>query len=150
MIMISAAVEVARPAADVWAIVADYARDPEWRCGVTAMTASGPLAVGMTTDEQMRFVGKRYRNGGVVETVGPDQTFTWRTTSGVEASGRQTVETLNPKRCRLRLETTVVPGGLERLLAPVLGRLLQRNLTGDAARLRTLAEREVHSVAPPP
>jgi len=141
--VIGIAVEVAitRPAAQVWNVVADYARDPEWRRGVTAMEPSGPLAVGTTTDERMRFAGKGYRNGGVVETVGPGPTFTWRTTSGVTAAGRRTVEALGPDRCRVRLETTVEPSGFERLLAPVLGRLLQRNLAGDAARLRELVER---------
>ena len=141
MITIAAEVEIPRPAADVWAVVADYARDPEWRRGVTSMEPSGPLAVGTTTDERMRFAGKTYRNGGLVETVGPERTFTWRTTSGVEARGRRTVDDLGPERCRVRLETRVRPLGVERLLAPVLGRMLQRTLTGDAARLRELAER---------
>lgn len=148
MITASAAAEVARPAADVWAIVADYARDPEWRQGVTAMAPSGPLAAGTTTDERMRFAGRHHRNRGIVETVGPDRTVTWRSTSTVDAAGRRTVEALGPNRCRLRLEITVVPRGIEWLLAPVLGRLLQRSLTGDAARLRTLVEREVHTAAP--
>ena len=140
MITIAAEVEVARAAADVWAVVSDYARDPEWRRGVERMTPSGPLQVGTTTDERMRFAGRGYRNAGVVESVGPGTTFAWRTTSGVEAAGRRTVEEAGPGRCRVRLLTQVRPRGAERVLAPVLGLLLQRHLTGDARRLAALAE----------
>ncbi|HZG89456.1 MAG TPA: hypothetical protein VEZ42_04515, partial [Pseudonocardia sp.] len=90
--------------------------DPDWRARVSTMDPSppGPARPGQTTDERLRFAGKAYRNGGVVEAVGPGRTLTWRTTSGVDADGRRTVEELPGGRCRVRLETTVRsrrPGG---------------------------------------
>ena len=45
MLELSAEITVDRPAALVWATVADYGRDPQWRAGVTTMdpTPSGPV-----------------------------------------------------------------------------------------------------------
>jgi hypothetical protein len=145
MITVATEIEIGRTAADVWAVVADYSRDPEWRRGVERMEPSGPLRVGTTTDERMRFAGRTYRNAGVVEMVGPGTTFAWRTTAGVEAAGRRTVEETGPDRCRVRLLTQVRPSGAERVLAPVLRLMLQRNLTGDARRLAALAEDRIRT-----
>lgn len=137
-----AEVDVQRPAAQVWAILADYDRDPEWRRGVATMAPApaGPVRPGTTTDERIRFAGRGYRNGGVVTDVEPGTRFTWRTTSGVAARGSRAVTELGPTRCRVRLERQIRPRGLERVLAPVLAPLLRRALTADAAALRGLAE----------
>ncbi len=132
--------EVDRPADEVWSVVGDYRRDQEWRAGVATMDPSPPAPArpGQTTDEHLRFAGRDYRSGGVVETVGPGRTLTWRTTSGVDAEGRRTVEELPGGRCRVRLETTVRPHGMDRVFAPMLGVLLRRRLAGDLRRLAAL------------
>ncbi|GAA3244621.1 hypothetical protein GCM10017691_50880 [Pseudonocardia petroleophila] len=141
-IEIAEQVDVARPAAQVWTVVADYAGDPRWRAGVAAMdpAPAGPVRPGQTTDERMRFAGRAYRNAGVVGSVGPGRTFTWRTTDGVDAAGSRTVTDAGPDRCTVRLELRVRPHGVERVLAPVLRVLLRRGLRGDLARLRALVE----------
>lgn len=142
-IEMTAEIDVDAPADAVWALVADYARDPEWRAGVDAMDPAppGPVRPGTTTDERMRAFGSRYRNGGIVDDVRPGERFTWRTTSGVDADGSRAVHALGPGRSRVRLETRVRPQGAQRLMAPVLGILLRRNLSADAERLRALVER---------
>lgn len=142
MITMSTSVDVARPADLAWSVLGDYDQDPRWRRGVSTMAPSppGPARPGTRTDEHLRFAGRWYRNGGIVLTVGPGRSLTWRTTSGVEAEGTRGVEDLGPGRCRVHLETQVQPTGLERLLSPVLGAALRRNLAGDAERLRTLLE----------
>lgn len=141
----SAETDVDAPAAAVWALIADYGRDPEWRDGVATMAPSppGPVRPGTTTDEQMRAMGRDYRNGGVVGEVEPGVRFTWRTTSGVDADGARTVHDLGDGRSRVRLEVRLRPQGAQRLLAPVLRAVLRRGLVADAARLRALAERAV-------
>ncbi|MCO1660237.1 SRPBCC family protein [Pseudonocardia humida] len=143
MIGLRVETEVDGPAARVWELLGDYRRDPEWRAGVTTMDPSpaGPAAPGQTTDEQMRFAGRAYRNGGRVESVGPGRTLSWRTTSGIDADGSRTVEELPGGRSRVRVQTNVRPDGVNRLLAPVLGVLLRRQLVGDLRRLRALVER---------
>lgn len=141
----TAETDVDAPAAAVWALVADYDRDPEWRDGVTTMAPSppGPVRPGTTTDERMRAMGRDHRNGGVVGEVEPGVRFTWRTTSGVDADGARTVRGLGDGRSRVRLEVRLRPQGGQRLLAPVLRAVLRRGLVADAARLRALVERAV-------
>jgi uncharacterized membrane protein len=138
----TAAIEIDRPADEVWRVVADYARDAEWRTAVIAMVPSpaGLVREGTTTTEDLRVGGRRYHSDGVVTAVEPGARFTWHTTAGADASGSRSVEALGPDRCRVRLELTVRPSGLERLLRPVLAPVLRANLRADAAHLRDLVE----------
>jgi uncharacterized membrane protein len=142
-IEVRATIDVSGPAVRVWAVLADYRRDPEWRAGVRDMDPRppGPAEPGQLTDERMRFAGRGYRNGGRVESVGPGRELRWRTTSGVDADGSRAVDELPDGRCRVRLETHVRPHGMDRLFAPVLGPLLRRQMRGDLRRLRLLTER---------
>jgi hypothetical protein len=131
------------PADRVWAVVADYARDPEWRTGVITMVASpaGLVAAGTTTVEQLRLGGRTWRNDGTVTAVDPGTHFTWRTTAGADARGARSVEPIGPGRCRVTLELVVTPRGSERLLAPFLARLLTRNLRRDLRQLAHVVDR---------
>lgn len=139
-ITLSTEIDIAAPAPATWAVVADYGRDPEWRHGVETMAPSpdGVVVAGTTTAEVLRLGGRTYRNRGVVTAVEPGRTFAWRTTSGADATGSRAVVPLGRDRCRVRLELRVTPHGAERLLAPVLRRMLARNLAADAGRLAVL------------
>lgn len=143
VIDLSADVDIDRPAAAAWAVVADYRRDPQWRRGVRRMAPSpaGPVTVGTTTDEVLRLAGSTYRNRGEVTAMAPGSAFAWHTTAGADADGSRTVTPLTDDRCRVRLTLTVRASGMQRLIAPLLSYLLQRNLSGDAERLRELVER---------
>jgi uncharacterized membrane protein len=136
-------VDIDRPAQDVWALLADYGRDPDWRAGVLSMTADPPgrAAPGTTTAEVMRFAGRTLRNNGMIVRVGPGHQLAWRTTSGIDANGVRAVEPRGPHHCRARLATRVRPHGFDRLLAPLAHLLLQWRITRDGRRLRSLAER---------
>ena len=135
-------IEIERSAAVVWAVVADYRRDPEWRIGVVTMDPQPPDLVrpGTTTAEELRFGGRTYHNDGVVTEVDRGSRFSWRTVRGADAAGSREVVALGPDRCRVRLELVVRPATIERLLRPVLARMLRRNLVGDLARLRALVD----------
>lgn len=134
--------DVDAPAETAWRVVADYARDVEWREGVIRMvpTPTGPVQVGTTTDEEMKVAGTTYRNAGEVVTVTPGARFEWRTTAGALAHGSRQVTSINPGRCRVRLELHVTPTGFNRLFARVLTRMLDKTLAGDVQRLRDLVE----------
>ncbi len=66
--------------------------------------------------------------------------LSWRTTSGTPSHGARRVTPLGPSRTRVDLELTVGVRAGQRLLRPVLSRLLARTLREDAARLRALVE----------
>jgi uncharacterized membrane protein len=136
--------DIEAPAALAWRVVADYARDVEWRKGVLRMvpTPSGPVRVGTTTAEEIKVAGKSYRNDGEIVAVEPGTRFEWRTTAGVVAHGARAVAPIDAHRCRVQLELHVTPSGLDRLLAPVLSRMLDKAMVADLLRLRHLVERE--------
>ena len=145
--------DIDAPAAVAWSVVADYARDVEWRAGVMQMvpTPMGPVQVGTTTAEAMKVAGKTYRNDGEVVAVEPGARFEWRTTAGAVAHGARQVTQLGPARCRVRLELHVTPTGLNRLFAPMLTKVLDKGLSGDVERLRLLveADADLESVSSP-
>ena len=136
----TASITVPRSAAEVWAVVADYDRDPEWRDGVETMapSTSGPAMVGTTTAEVLHLGGRTYRNGGVVTAVEAGRRLEWRTTSGADARGSRTVRATGAGRCEVSLELHVRYHGVQRLLAPVLTPMLRKGLHTDLARLAQL------------
>lgn len=123
-----------------WEVVADYARDPDWRGGVCEMLSDpgGLAAAGTVTHEVLRVAGRTYRNDGVVERVVPGRRLEWRTTSGAVAHGSREVRPLGTDRCEVALELHVEPTGANRLLAPLLRRVLARGLVEDLRRLDEL------------
>ncbi|QLY33590.1 SRPBCC family protein [Nocardia huaxiensis] len=131
-----------RPAAAVWALLADYGNDPRWRRGVHTMAPEppGPVTAGTRTAEVLRFAGRTYLNNGEVLAVEPGRSFRWRTTSGVRATGSRTVEPAGAGSCVVRLRVHIQPSGVDRLVALVFGGLLRRNLIRDLERFRVLAE----------
>jgi uncharacterized membrane protein len=124
-------------AEEAWAVIADYPRDTEWRTGVRSMSAEppGPVAVGTVTVEHLRFGGRTYRNVARVVGVEPGRSIDWCTTDGADARGRRAVAPLTDASCRVTLELDVRPAGVERLLTPILARMLARNLRNDLTRL---------------
>lgn len=134
---LTTAVDLDVPASMAWRVVADYGLDPAWRQGVETMDPAppGPVVVGTTTREVLRFAGRTLRNEGRVETVEPGRSFRWRTHHGVEASGSRSVEPLGSDRCRVVLRLQVVPKPSERLMVPILRAMMGRTLVADARRL---------------
>jgi hypothetical protein len=70
---IVASVEIDRSASQVWAYVADYGNDINWRAGVTQMRPSqpGPAQEGVTTHELLRVLGMTFRTDATINRVEP-------------------------------------------------------------------------------
>lgn len=143
VITVATTVRVDAPAAQVWAVLADYSRDVEWRAGVRSMvpTPAGPVRPGTTTAEVLRAAGRTTHNDGVVTEVGPGHRFGWRTTAGVRAEGSRAVLADATGGCRVELTLRVVPPGVLRRVPRLLTGMLRRGLVRDADRLRSLVER---------
>lgn len=139
----SASTTIHRPAADVWAVIADYERDPDWRTGVETMapSTSGPAVTGTTTAEVLHLGGRTYRNGGMVTAVDPGRRLEWRTTSGADANGSRSVEPLGPDACTVTMTLDVRFHGSQWVLRPVLGPMLRKGLHRDLSHLASLLER---------
>lgn len=140
MIDLTRSLDLAAPAPAVWEVLADYGRDAEWRTGVLAMEpdAPGPAREGTTTHETLRLGGRTYVNDGIVDAVEPGHRLTWHTVSGADASGSRRVVARADGGSRVTLTLTVRPHGAEVLLAPLVRRMLDRNLRRDLAALAAL------------
>ena len=137
-ITITEELTIDRPVDQVWAVLGDYRRDPDWRTGVITMTIDvSPPRVGAQTVEQLEFGGRTYRNVGELTEVEP-LAISWRTVEGARAQGSRSVRPGDNGGCVARLELVVTPTGVERVLAPVLGRMLRRTTRADLRRLAAL------------
>ncbi|MGI9645398.1 MAG: SRPBCC family protein [Ilumatobacteraceae bacterium] len=58
--------EIARPAADVWAVVADFSRNTEWQGGMRSCEwiTDPPIAVGSRYAQEASFLGRTIRVRG--------------------------------------------------------------------------------------
>jgi uncharacterized membrane protein len=147
-ITITEELTIDRPAEQVWAVLGDYRRDPDWRTGVITMTIDAdPPRAGAQTVEQLEFGGRTYRNVGELTEVEP-RAISWHTVAGARAHGSRSVRPLENGGCVARLELVVAPTGAQRVLAPVLGRMLRRNTRADLHRLAALAGPTTVSAGP--
>ena len=127
-----------RPAAEVWALVADYDVDPRWRKGVIAMHPQpvGLVRRGTTTLEVLRFGGRTYRIPGEVTDLRAGQSFAWNAS---KAHGTRSVEPVDESTCIVALTMHVELAGGERVFGRLLARIMRHNLAGDLDRLAALA-----------
>lgn len=147
-IVLSDRVHIDAEQATVWDVLTTYSNDVAWRTGVTSMVSFPPgrVVAGTRTTETIRVAGRTYRNVATISSVAPMTKLTWRTVEGVQAHGSRSVEPTSTGS-RVTLELTVEPTGFNRLLTPVLRRLLRRNMHADLQRLRALVESRSQSAS---
>ena len=144
-ITVTNSVDIARPAADVWAVVSDYATDTRWRKGIVEMTpdVDGPPRVGTRVREVLELAGRTYTTETAVTDVGPGLTygFTGEGTSG-RVSGRRTVTPgASGDSAQFSYEVELEPDeAMPRVVAPLLARWLRHSMRRDLRRLRKLVE----------
>ncbi len=135
-------VEIARPPAEVFGVIADMSRNPEWQKGMVSCewTSEAPHGVGSTYDQVASFMGKKILTTfEVTEFEEPTRIRIQSIVSTFPLDITRTVEaTTNGSRI-----TAVVkgePGGLMKLFAPLMNRQAQRSIDADYQRLVALLE----------
>lgn len=70
---VTESIRIARPPADVWAVVSDLETHPEWRPAIVELTqvSAGPLAVGSRLREVLRWRGRKLELDDVVTALEP-------------------------------------------------------------------------------
>ena len=142
MIQVETSVEIARPAPEVFAFVADQTNAPRWQQGLHEVRrlTDGPIGVGSEHEFVRRFAGREvasrnrfvaYEEGRFVEFEIPEGWLSGRASYRTEPAPGGTVLT---GRMDFRAR------GLVRVLEPVLTRLLARDSRRDDARLKALLE----------
>jgi hypothetical protein len=141
---------VDRPADEVWAHVADYAFDLEWRDGLSDMTPHplGPPATGTIVHEELRSMGTTMINDTTVTMIGEHAyRFVGGGDSGQVEGGRKVVA-IEPDRSEFTYDINLTLNGPTRFFGPVLRPILRRKLGEDLQRFRTLVETNAVAAAP--
>jgi hypothetical protein len=141
-VQVEESVQIARPAADVWAAIADYSFDLQWRKGLTDMTPDppGPPALRTKVHEVVRTSGRNYVADTVVTEVDPGVSYRFegQGTIGGLAGGRKVQA--EPGGSVFTYAIELRPQGGMRLLRPALGRIVRSGLRRDLSMWKAWLE----------
>ena len=135
-------VRIDKPPATVWAAIADYSFDLEWRDGLSEMTPDppGPAAAGTKVHEVVRSSGRDYVADTVVTEFEPGVSYRFEGSGTIGGlRGARRVEADNGASL-FTYEIELTPKGGMRLLRPVLGRIVSSGLKKDLEALKALLE----------
>jgi uncharacterized membrane protein len=150
-VRVADSVEIDRPASQVWAYVADYGNDTNWRAGVTQLHPSrpGPAQVGVTTHETLRLLGLSFRTDATIDRVQAGRLLEWRAHDRQkQLRGSRLVEPTGQRTSRFTEVVEVRLLGLLRPLGPLVAWLLRRQSRADLRRLKHLLEAAPRGPAP--
>jgi uncharacterized membrane protein len=138
----SRSIDVEAPVPQVWEVLCDVERWPEWASTVTSVRRldDGPLAVGSRVRvEQPRIPATVY----VVSEIEQDRSFTWVAKApGVRTTARHVLEELGPGRTRVTLAVEQA-GPVGVVMGRFYRRLTDRYLTAEAEGIKARSERRI-------
>ena len=140
---ITTSAEIGRPAAEVFAYIADMANNPQWQNGQRRCdwTSAPPHGLGSTYDQEARFLGKTITSSFEVTEFEPGRAIRIVSTEGsMPIDVTRTVEPLDDDRCRVTARVRGTPPRAMRLLGRVLDRMVRSSVAKDYERLRALLE----------
>lgn len=135
-------VEIQRPAAEVFAYLADFENNPAWQGGMQSCkwTSEGPVGVGSTYDQVASFLGRpiltsfevsAFEEGRSISIVSVVSTFPIQVT--------RSVEPLAAGACRVTANVAGQPPLVMRLM-PGMNWMVKRSVTSDYKKLKALLE----------
>jgi hypothetical protein len=135
--------EIERPADEVFAIVSDFSRNPEWQSGMrtTTWTSEPPMRTGSTYEQVARFLGRdvvttfevvAYTPGRSIGIESRESSFPIQVTRSVEPIGEG--------RCLVTADVSGQPGRFFGLFGPLLERMAAKSVRSDYQSLKQLLE----------
>ena len=140
MIRVELELEIDRSAQEVFDLLVDVERVPEWQSSAVRAQVEGPVGVGARIHETRRLLGREAHTELEVAAFEPPRRLTLRTLRGpvkvdvdhrLESQGEGTV---------LQVVAEAEPGSILRLAKPVLKRQAEHELRTDFERLKELLE----------
>jgi uncharacterized protein YndB with AHSA1/START domain len=132
--------DIDRPPEDVFALLTDIARLPEWQGSAVSASAEGEVAVGTRIRETRRFLGREYKVVHEVTAYEPGHRFDVRSVEGpIPLTVRHTLE---PSGGGTRLEVVgeANPKGVLRFAAGGIAKTAEAEFRRDFERLKELLE----------
>jgi carbon monoxide dehydrogenase subunit G len=143
-VRVEESVQIAKSPAEVWAAIADYSFDLQWRRGLTEMAPDppGPPSPGTKVHEVVRSSGRVYVADTVVTDLDPGVSyrFTGTGTIGGLAGGRTVQPDPDGNGAVFTYAIELEPQGGMRLLRPVLASIVRSGLKKDLRQLKALLE----------
>jgi uncharacterized protein YndB with AHSA1/START domain len=141
--VVSLSVTILRPAGDVFAVLTDVGNAARWSSALEEeLLTPGPLRVGSRRRAAVPgFAGRTMENEMELTELVPDRRLAMHGVAGFPFPVRIVAE-LEPAdgSAVLRWTTWLEPGGLMRLLGPVLAASYKRSFGRDLARLKSMME----------
>ena len=142
MIRLAAAVDIARPAPEVFAFLADIGNAPKWQRGVVSAhkLSDGPVRAGTRFTESMHVMGMEFAANCEVTVFDAPRSLT------MVADGKlvhyEGGFTLSPATSgtRLSLAGTVALKGFWRLLGPIMGREIRKESQAELEDIKKAIE----------
>ena len=140
MIRIELTVEVARTPEDVFELLSDIERLPEWQTSAVEAHTEGPLAEGSRVTEKRRLLGREVDTELEVVAFQPPRRLTLRSLGGPVNFTVDHELVAQGGGTQLRFVAEAKPGGILRLTEPVLARTAEQEFHRDFDRLKELLE----------
>lgn len=132
-------IEIKRPAAEVFAFVANFENNPTWQGGMQSCrwTSEVPMVRGATYVQKARFLGRDIDTHFRVSELDAGRRISIESTkSTFPIQVTRQVEPIDDGRCRLTAHIRGQPRGLLKLF----GGLVKKSVRKDYARLKSLLE----------
>ena len=142
MVRFELSVDIDRPVHEVWEYLTDPERVPEWQASAESshQVSDGPMRVGTRLRDERRFMGRRASSEVEVTEYEPERLFTLHGLSGpVRFTVRHRLSEGNG-RTRLDVEADADPGGIGRLMRPMIERAAAHERRADFQRLKRRLE----------
>jgi uncharacterized protein YndB with AHSA1/START domain len=133
-------VEIARPADDVFALLVDVERVPEWQASAVESRADVPLAEGVRIHERRHFLGHDEETELEVTAFEPNRRLALRTLKGPVRLKIDHLLEEQDGRTQLHVTAEGKPRGLLRLASPAVTARARQELRRDFARLKAILE----------
>ena len=132
-------IDINRPAADVFAYIADFENNPRWQGGMRSCqwTSEERMALGSTYVQEARFFGRKIDTHFRVTGVEPGRTISIESTkSTFPIQVTRSVESLAGDRCRVTAHIRGQPTGLLKLFSG----MVKKSVRKDYDNLKQLLE----------
>ena len=140
MVRVELTVQIARPAADVFALLTDVERVPEWQASAVESHADEPLAEGVRIHERRHFLGHDGETELEVTAYEPPRRFSLRTLRGPVRLSIEHALAETDGRTSLHVTAEGKAHGLLRLAGPAVTARARQELHRDFERLKGILE----------
>ena len=140
MIRIEHSLEISRPPEEVFALLVDLDRLPDWQSSAIEARADEPLALGSLVHEKRRFLGRELADELEVVAFDPPRRLVLRSQGGPVKLTIDHELQPNGGGTRLTVVASGKPGGLMKFAGPMIERTAREEIRADFARLKELLE----------